>query len=269
MSFSVSARRAAAGILSLCMIFTVGCGGEGTSQSSTTESSSKGITLKHNIESFTVSDGIVYTSELYDSGRVEVIPAVKEDESDIELPIYETRFAAYDLSGSLLKEGVITQSASAAGLTAADNGSTLYFATSDFKSVSLMKYSFGEQEPTIVCTIEDCLLVKRMTMVNGRLFILATSRRQTDTSYTKYTDKGEVLIAADPQTLACETIMPDGIIDLSPEENGSLLIYAHDSNGFYFTKYDAENKVFFRKRIQKSRNDWGADLCRKLPLLLL
>lgn len=243
-------------LLTVCLLTLSGCSFT-KSETSDEETGilSNAIGTEDGVDFFDVGEGQLYTSCRFDSGRKYVIPAENENESDIEIPIYETRLSAFDFNGNKIKECVFGQSVSLNNFVTADDGNTFYYniesPTAPGKQ-NLMKYTFGEKQDESLCILSNLTQIKRMALVDNNLFVLGISNREFDSGSQDYIDSGETLISIDLDTLEQTTVMPCGIIDFAPEENSRILIYAHDNDGFYLTKYSLVDMLFSDKEYKKT-----------------
>lgn len=209
-----------------------------------------------NFSSFDVSGDTVYCASNYESEKTQTFfPGTEEEFTE---PIYESKIIVFDGNGIWAEEYVFDERLAPLNLTLADDGSFYYTVPRLFEDRSekqvLMRYQKNEKSAEQVLVLDDCTRVKKVEILWDKLFVLGLYPRpliQTDSE--TYVDSGEQLMMVDLNTLEGSVVCPDGILDFTKNTDGTLLIYACDEKGYYFTTYYYEGDRF-TERVYK---DYG------------
>lgn len=200
-----------------------------------------------NFSSFDVSGDTVYCVGSYPSERTQTFFPGTEDE--FTEPIYESKITVFDSSGVWAEEYAFDERLAPWNLTLANDGSFYYTVPRLFEDRTekqvLMRYQKNEKSAEQVLVLDDCTRVKKVEILWDKLFVLGLYPRtliQTDSE--TYVDSGEQLMMVDLKTLECSVVCPDGILDFTKNPDGTLLIYACDERGYYFTTYYYEGDRF-------------------------
>lgn len=190
--------------------------------------------------SFDVSGDTVYCAGPRESGETKTF--VSESGETFTEPIYESRIIAFDGSGASTEEYAFDEWLAPRNLTLAEDGSFYYtvprISEDRTEKQVLMHYTKNEKSAEQVLVLEGCTSVEKVELVGDTLFALGLYPRpliQTDSD--TYVDHGEQLMRVDLKTLESSVLVPNGILDFSKNSDGSLLIYACDDKGYYFTNY--------------------------------
>lgn len=203
--------------------------------------------------SFDVSGDTVYCASFFKGEKTQTFFPGTEDE--FTEPIYESKIIAFDGSGVSTEEYVFDERLAPQNLTLANDGSFYYTVPRLFEDTTekqvLMRYQKNEKSAEQVLDLDDCTSVEKVEIVWDTLFALGLYPRPLiQTNSETYVDSGEQLMRVDLKTLESSVICPDGILDFTKNPDGSLLIYACDERGYYFTTYYAEGDRFTEKVYQ-------------------
>lgn len=231
-------------ILTAFCVFAFGACSDSSTESDdheSTENKAVQMLLKmDDLRSFDVSGDTVYCAINYKTEKTQTFFSGTEEE--FTEPIYESKIIVFDGNGVSTEEYVFDESLAPLNLTLADDGSFYYTVPrwlEDGEKQVLMRYQKNEKSAEQVLVFEDCTRVKKIEIAGDTLFALGLyPRTLIRTDSETYTDSGEQLMMYNLKTLEYSVVCPDGIIDFSMSTDGSLLIYACDDRGYYFTTYD-------------------------------
>lgn len=147
----------------------------------------------------------------------------------------------------------------------------IYYLFAEGNNFALAKYSTETQSSAPVCSIENFSYIKKMEMVNDKIYFIGNHNDYINTDYTlanandifKY--YGERISCVDPYSGKIEDINIDFPVMLSANpDNRHLLIYAYDeTKGYYLIVYDTENKSFSEKYYHNLKNISELNVCNE------
>lgn len=197
------------------------------------------------------SDGTLYTLTVEESGEFVVYPPLKEGEEELSIPVMHTVLNIFSSDGTETKSCIFDEDTSSRVLEY-DNGAVYYIVRSyidDVEVTSLRKYVLGESSPEILYLFEGEFQAKKTALINGTLYILGTDRSNIGReTYTDdfYNNSGEIILSYDLTDGELGTVLDKGAVEMSETPSGTLMIYAHDNDGFFFIEYD-KDKGFSEK----------------------
>ena len=152
----------------------------------------------------------------------------------IREPIYRLSFSTEDESGSPC---VLDEENAPANMCV--NGDIVYYPAyvreNNVESIALFGYSLKDNTKEKLHTYRNITLVKKMLLVNDKIFMLALDPSKYGNGETgdDYYNSGEVLSCFDLVTQTESVIWDTGAVEFGSYEN-KLVIYAHDADGFFF-----------------------------------
>lgn len=188
-------------------------------------------------------DGNLYYLTLRDTGEVEVFPALREGEEDIVNHINESVLHIVDQKGEELESYAFDQRF--LGQTLEYDSGSVYLTLMDYidtaETAMLKKYTLGGSTAELLHCFDELDSIKKTALINGTVYILGTdpaNKGKNETSDDHYINSGEKILAYDLSEDTVSTVLEDGAVEMSETPHGTLMIYAHDSGGYFFTEYD-------------------------------
>ncbi len=205
------------------------------------------------------SDGSLYYLTTRDTGEVEVFPALKEGEEDIVNHINEAVLHITDENGSEIKSYAFDDRY--LGQTLEYDSDCIYFTLTDYSLnnrmiATLKKYTFGDSSSELIQNFEELESIKKTALIDGILYILGIDPAnigKNENTDDFYINSGEKILAYNLSDKTVSTVMEEGAVEMSETSKGTVMIYAHDLNGYYFTEYDPKNGFS-----EKQYSDLGA-----------
>ncbi len=241
-------------LTAFCVLTLGACAGDGTEPDKNEIAENKiaqTLIEMDNFSSFDVSGDNVYCASTYQNGETKTY--VLDNGETSAQPIYESKIIVFDSNGVSTEEYAFDEDLTPMNLTLADDDTFYYtvlryFFDDNTEKQVLMRYQKNNKSAEQVLAFNDCTEVKKVEIVGDTLFALGLYPRtliQTDSE--TYVDSGEQLMMYDLKTLEDSVLVPNGIIDFSKNTDGSLLIYAYDDSGYYFTSYSPAENLFSEK----------------------
>lgn len=188
-------------------------------------------------------DGSLYSISLRESGEYEVFPALNPGDEEIKNPIYEAIVKVTDSSGEEKQSYVFNQQTLDTTLEYKDGA--VYFTALEYvdntENEVLKKYVLGEKEPVLLHCFTEIDSIKKTALINDTFYILGTDSAnagKNETSDDFYINMGEKIVAYNISEDKVTVVMESGAVEMSETPSGTLMIYAHDNSGYFFTEYD-------------------------------
>ncbi len=204
------------------------------------------------------SDEDVIAFDFDENGKVRYLTFGKTSEfeeysfSDGE-PIYRLRLSAEDKSEDPC---VLDEENGPANMCA--DGDIVYYPSyireDHAESVALLRYSLKDHTKEKLHTYRNITLVKKMILADNKIFMLALDPANFGVGETGngYYNSGEILTCFDLAENTESVIWDKGAVEFGVWES-TLVIYAHDADGYFFVTYDAATGDYSEKK----RDDLG------------
>ncbi|MBD5129863.1 MAG: hypothetical protein HDT43_08065 [Ruminococcaceae bacterium] len=123
-----------------------------------------------------------------------------------------------------------------------------YVRENNVESIVLFEYSLKDNSKENLHTYRDITFVKKMLLVNDKIFMLALDPSKYGNGETgdDYYNSGEVLSCFDLVTRTESVIWDTGAVEFGSYEN-KLVIYAHDNDGYFFVTCDTSTMEYSDK----------------------
>lgn len=210
-----------------------------------------------NINSFDYGDdGSLYSIALRESGEYEIFPPLKPGDEEIKNPICEAVVNITDSSGETKQSYVFNQQT--LGTTLEYKDGAVYFTALEYvdntETAVLKKYILGESEPILLHCFAELDNIKKTALINDTIYILGTDSAnigKNETTDDFYINMGEKILAYNISENNVTVVMELGAVEMSETPLGTLMIYAHDNGGYFFTEYN-QNGEFSDKQYSET-----------------
>lgn len=194
----------------------------------------------------------LYYLTLRDTGEVEVFPALREGEEDIVNHINEAVLHIIDTNGKELESHAFDQHF--LGQTLEYDSGCIYFTLTDYidttETAMLKKYTIGDTSSELLHCFDGLDSIKKTALINDTVYILGIApenKGKNETDDDNYINSGEKILAYNLTDGKVSTVLEDGAVEMSETSRGTLMVYAHDSEGYFFSEY-APNDGFSEKQ---------------------
>lgn len=184
----------------------------------------------------------LYYLTLRDTGEVEVFPALREGEEDIVNHINEAVLHIIDTNGKELESHTFDQRF--LGQTLEYDSGCIYFTLTDYidttETAMLKKYTIGDTSSELLHCFDGLDSIKKTALINDTVYILGIdpeNKGKNETDDDNYINSGEKILAYNLIDGKVSTVLDDGAVEMSETSRGTLMVYAHDSEGYFFSEY--------------------------------
>lgn len=191
-------------------------------------------------------NGNLYYLTLRDTGEVEVFPALREGEEDIVNHINESVLHIIDTNGKELESHAFDQRF--LGQTLEYGSGCIYFTLTDYidtaETAMLKKYTVGNASSELLHCFDELDSIKKTALINDTVYILGIdpeNKGKNETDDDNYINSGEKILAYNLTDGKVSTVLEYGAVEMSETSRGTLMVYAHDSEGYFFSEYDPKD----------------------------
>ncbi|MBD5104644.1 MAG: hypothetical protein HDT47_07245 [Ruminococcaceae bacterium] len=182
-------------------------------------------------------EGNLYAMTVEDSGEVMEYP------NGLEVPIFHTILSVISPNGEKIGQYVFDEEVSSHTLECC--GDAVYYIVrcfiDDIEVTALKKYTFGESSWELIHCFGEFEYVESTALIDNVLYILGTDSSNKDGegySDDSYRNSGEIVAAYDLTNDKVTALFNKGALKMSETPQGTLMIYAHDNDGYFFIEYD-------------------------------
>lgn len=222
------------------------------------------VAEKYEIGTFTLcfdydEEGNLYAMTVEDSGETIEYP-------DGEVgPIFHTVLSVIAHDGEKIGQYVFDEGVSSYTLEYC--GDAVYYIVrcfiDDIEVTALKKYTFGESSWELIHCFSEFEYAESTALIDNVLYILGTDPSNTGgEGYVddSYRNSGEIIAAYDLTNDKVTTLLNKGAVKMSETPQGTLMIYAHDMDGYFFIEYDP-NGAFSEKQYKDLNMLRGFAVC--------
>lgn len=135
-----------------------------------------------------------------------------------------------------------------------------------YNAVELYEFDLNLKAKNLLYKFDSYSNIKKLALIDDKLFFLAIAPDRINPSETllfddNYIYKGEVLVSYDINNKKYTELPLENPVAFSVTSDNNLLIYAHDYDGYYFTKYDIKSSTFGEKKYRNLGNITEFVLC--------
>ena len=189
-------------------------------------------------------DHRLYYLTLRDTGEVEVFPASKEGEEDIVNRIDEAVLHIADTDGQELESYAFFDQRYL-GQTLECGSGCIYFTLTDYidtaETAMLKKYTIGDTSSELLHCFDELDSIKKTALINDTVYILGIDPENKGKNEISddYVNSGEKILAYDLTDGNVSTVLESGAVEMSETSRETLMIYAHDNEGYFFSEYSS------------------------------
>lgn len=222
------------------------------------------VAEKYEIGAFTPcfdydEEGNLYAMTVEDSGEITEYP-------DGEVaPVFHTVLSVIAHDGEKIGQYVFDENVSSSTLEYC--GDAVYYIVrcfiDDTEVTALKKYTFGESSWELIHCFSEFEYAESTALIDNILYILGTDPSNTGgEGYAddSYRNSGEIIAAYDLTSDKVTALLNKGAVKMSETPQGTLMIYAHDNDGYFFIEYDP-NGVFSEKQYKDLNMLRGFAVC--------
>lgn len=226
-------------LLTAAVILLCGCDQGETRLDVTGENKIETVFSDENVISYDFdSDGNICFLTFGETGEFEEYEFAGEE--PVRVPIYGLNFTRVGQNGERAAFSLDEENGPADFCA---DGDLLYYPVYVYEnhaeSLALFRYSLKDNKKEKLYTYRNFERIKKIALAENKIFTLGIDSSKFGDGETgdDYYNSGEVLICFDSETKTEVAIWETGVIDFGISEN-QLVIYAHDSDGYFFVTYD-------------------------------
>lgn len=226
-------------LLTSAVVLLCGCGAAETQRIVPTENKIQTVFPDENVIAYDFdADGNICFLTVGETGEFEEYEFPGEE--PIRVPIYGATFVRVDQNEE--RAAFSLDEENGPPVLCVD-GDLLYYPVYVYEnhaeSLALFRYSLKDNKKERLYTYRNFERIKKLELAENKIFTLGIDPSKFGNGETgdDYYNSGEVLICFDPETKTETAIWETGVIDFGIFEN-RLVIYAHDSDGYFIVTYD-------------------------------
>lgn len=168
----------------------------------------------------------------------------------IKEPLYELNFTRVSPNGEREKYSLGSENAP---MDMCADGSNIYYSAfvleNYVENISLFKYSLTDGSKEKLHAFQNLTFVKKTVFIDNKIFTLGTDPSKIGIGETgdDYFNGGEVLSCFDLETKTESIIWETGAVEFGFSDN-KLVIYAHDTDGYFIITYDISTGDYSEKK---------------------